>query len=260
MNKIFTFILIFIMTGCGFSSGLYKDIIKAQDYISEQKFQKAVDVYESILRKKPSKNIQIKINYHLGEIYSIYLNDYQNSLRHYKTIVKSSNEPNWQVKSLEKIGHIYFENLNEYEKAKKVYHQLMNFVPTLENQDLYEFRYGLSIFYLKKYTESIKVFENIIEKNKKKSAVNSYYYIGLAYFYQQNWVNANKYWFEYLKRETQNNKIVKTKFLIANAYESSEKLKEAYNIYYSILGEYPNPEVIKSRLDSLYKRRIARKR
>ena len=47
---------------------------------------------------------------------------------------------------------------------------------------------------------------------------------------------------------------------MGNAYETMEELKKAYNIYYSILGEYPNNDVIKNRLNSLYKRRIARKR
>ncbi|MFT6633661.1 MAG: tetratricopeptide (TPR) repeat protein [Bacteriovoracaceae bacterium] len=248
------------MTGCGFSSGLYKDIIKAQDLITERKFKKAVNVYESILLKKPSKNIQIKIKFQLGEIYSIYLNDYSNSLRNYNSIVFDSNEPVWQVKSLEKMGNIYYENLNDFKKAKMSYYKLINFIPVLEGQSFYKFRYALSVFQLKNYTEAIGAFNEIIAGEKTVSSVQSYYYLGLAYFYKQDWINANKNWFEYLKRETRKDRIVKTKFLIANAYESSEKLKEAYNIYYSILGEYPNPKVIKNRLNSLYKRRIARKR
>ena len=47
---------------------------------------------------------------------------------------------------------------------------------------------------------------------------------------------------------------------MANSYESLENLKSAYNIYYSILGEYPNTEVIQNRLKGIYNRRIARKR
>lgn len=248
------------MTGCGFSSGLYKDIIKAQDLITEQKFRKAVDVYESILLKKPSKNIQIKIKFQLGEIYSIYLSDYTKSLKNYNSIVFDSNEPVWQVKSLEKMGNIYYENLHNYTKAKLTYYKLIKFIPVLEKQSFYKFRYALSIFQLKNYSEAIKSFNEIIDGEKNKSSLQAYYYLGLSHFYKQDWEKANKAWFEYLKRETRKDRIVKTKFLIANAYESSEKLKEAYNIYYSILGEYPNPKVIKNRLNSLYKRRIARKR
>ena len=44
--------------------------------------------------------------------------------------------------------------------------------------------------------------------------------------------------------------IVTTKFLWQMPMKRAEKLKEAYNTYYSILGEYPNSSVIKRRLDS----------
>ena len=68
------------------------------------------------------------------------------------------------------------------------------------------------------------------------------------------------FWDKYISLEKRRDNIVQTKFLMGNAYETMEELKKAYNIYYSILGEYPNNDVIKNRLNSLYKRRIARKR
>lgn len=253
-------LLILILTGCGFSSGLYKDILLAQEYVVNQDFKKAAEVYEGILIKKPSLNIRIKINYQLGDIYSIYLNDYFKSIEHFNNIVEDSNEPSWQVKSLEKIGNIYFENLKDFEKARDIYFKLVNFIPALSNQEFYRFRYALSYFHQKDYNRSMAILKKIVASGQFSSTIQSYYYLGLAYFYKRQWENANNYWFEYLKRETRKDRIVQTKFLIANAYESSEKLKEAYNIYYSILGEYPNPDVIQSRLNSLYKRRVSRKR
>jgi tetratricopeptide (TPR) repeat protein len=252
--------LVFILTGCGFTSGLYKDIIKAQDLINDQKFGDAVKIYESILQKKPSKNIAIKINFQLGELYSIYLNNYEKSLKHYLSIVNSSNEPNWQVKSLERVGIIYSEDLKNFKEAEKTYRTLINFHPILQRQNDYKYKYALSIFMQDKYKESIEKFNELKTIKDARIVLDSYYHAGLAYFYRREWKEALSEWKEYLKRETRKDKIVNTKFLIANAYESSEKLKEAYNIYYSILGEYPHPEIIKSRLESLYNRRIARKR
>lgn len=253
-------LLLFVLTSCGFSSGLYKDILLAQEYLEKQKFERAAEVYESILIKKPSLNIQIKVNDQLGEIYSVYLSDYPKSIKHFNNIVENSNEPSWQVRSLEKIGNIYFENLRDFTKAKEIYHKLVNFIPALSNQELYRFRYGLSYFYENDYDDAIKVLRKIAGSSQSDSSIQSYYYIGLSYFYKKSWEQANEFWFEYLKRESRKDRIIKTKFLIANAYESSEKLKEAYNIYYSILGEYPNPDVIQNRLNSLYKRRVSRKR
>ena len=260
MNNLIQLLILIIMTGCGFSSGLYQDILKGQDLISNQKYKESVEVYESILKRKPSRTIEIKISFQLGDIYSIYLGNYEKSLYYFNKIINESNEPLWQVKALEKIGNIYFENLKDYKKSKTSYERLINFVPKLENVNFYKYRYAISFFHQKKYKQSIKLLNKIIEEEGNKYSQESIYYLGLSHFYIQEWDQAIKEFKKFLESETQKNKIIETKFMIANAYESSEKLKEAYNIYYSILGEYPNPEVIKNRLNSLYERRVSRKR
>ena len=260
-NRLFYLILIiFFNVGCDFSSGLHKDILKAQDFISERNFKKAAITYEGILKRKASKNIRIKIHYQLAEIYSVYLNNYEAALSNLKNIIVESNEPLWQVKALEKIGEIYFENLKDYQSALNTYKKLSLFIPKLEKQDYYIFRYSQSLFYLGNYLESDKLMKDLSINSNGEPKVRSFYYLGLSHFYRKDWDAAISFWFEYLKREKRKDYIINVKFLIANAYESSENLKEAYNIYYSIIGEYPNPEVIKNRLNSLYQRRVARKR
>lgn len=252
-------ISLLILSGCGFSSGQYKDILKAQEYITEQKYQKAVNLYEQILTKKPSKTIRIKINYQLGEIRSIYLNQYSKALGNFKKIIEQSEDPLWQVKAMEQIGQINFENLKDYHSAVKSYKNLIDFKPVLQKNDFYKFRYAESMFYMENFETSSELFKQV-SASKSEYSTQSYYYLGLISFYRKKWETAVNFWFEYLKREKRKDKIVQTKFMIANAYESSEQLKDAYNIYYSILGEYPNTELIKQRLESLYKRRVARKR
>ncbi|MEX0798341.1 MAG: hypothetical protein WD025_02800 [Bacteriovoracaceae bacterium] len=253
-------ILLIMLTGCDFTSGLHKDILRAQGYITKQNFKEAVEIYEDILERKPSKTIQIKINFQLGEIYSLYLNDYEKALSHLETIIDSSNEPLWQVKALERIGSIQFEKFKNYKVAKKAYKNLMDFVPKLERQESYTFRYAQCAFHMENYKESSRLFKELSVSNDEEVRADAYYYLGLTHFYLSEWDTAVNYWFEFLKREKRKDKIVQVKFLIANAYESAEKLKEAYNIYYSIIGEYPNPDVIEKRLNSLYERRVARKR
>lgn len=258
-NKIF-FLSIFLLTGCGFTSGLYNDILKAQDFVSSQQYLKAVETYEKILKRKTKKSIEIKINYQLGEIKSIYLNDYKSALKNFKNIIELSSDPLWQVKAMEKIGNINFENLKDFQSAKQTYKKLLDFRPVLENNDYYFFRYTESIFYLENYNQASEMFKKISSDARNKYSVQSFYYLGLINFYLKKWNTAINFWFEYLKREKRKDKIVQAKFMIANAYESDEKLKEAYNIYYSIIGEHPNTVLIKQRLESLYKRRVARKR
>lgn len=261
MRKTIAKIVIYLLlTGCGFTSGQYKDILQAQEFIEARKFEKAIKLYKNILETKPKNNIAIKVNYQLGEIYSIYLNKYDDAIKHYKHVIKISNEPIWQVKSLEKIGDINYQNLKNYKKSKFAYKKLLNFTPKLKNQDFYKFRFALSIFNEDSFSKAEKILKELTVESDNEYGVQSYYYLGLIHFYEQSWDTAISFWFEYLKREKRKDKIVQVKFMIANAYESAEQLKEAYNIYYSILGEYPNSKVIQNRLKSLYERRVSRKR
>lgn len=255
-------ILIFILglSSCDFTSGLNQDILTAQKYVDNQDFQKAVELYERVLKKNPSKVIKSKINYQLAEIYYLYLDEQVKAMKYYQYIVDNEDSPLFQVKALEKIGEINFTFSKNYTEAIHVYRQLMSFKPRTKQYDYYYLRVGEAYFEMGRYDKAREIFTRILSEPANPYYVEAYYQMGLIEFYNRNWDKAVEYWMEYLKRERRKAQIVEVKFLIANAYESNEKLKEAYNIYYSLLPSYPNPDVLRARLKSLYARRVARKR
>jgi tetratricopeptide (TPR) repeat protein len=259
-NKLVFILFILGLSSCDFTSGLNRDILTAQQHVDNQQFSKAVELYERILKKNPSKVIKTKINYQLAEIYYLYLDEQVKALKYYQFIVDNVDDPLWQVKSLEKIADINFSFAKNYKQSIRAYQILMQVKPRLKNYDYYYFRVGESHFELGQYNRAQKIFNNIISEPTNPYHVEAFYQLGLIEFYSKNWDRAVELWHEYLKRERRKDLIVKVKFLIANAYESSEKLKEAYNIYYSLLPSYPNPEVLRGRLKALYDRRVARKR
>jgi tetratricopeptide (TPR) repeat protein len=259
-SKILVLVFFSLLSSCDFTSGVNRDILLAQGYVDSQEFSKAVELYERILKKNPSKIIKTKINFQLAEIYYLYLDQQVKALKYYEFIVENVDDPLWQVKSLEKIADINFSFAKNYNNSLKAYQLLMKFKPKLKNYDYYFFRTAESYFELGNYNKAKEIFTQIYSQQSSTYYVQSIYLLGLVAFYEKNWELSINYWMEYLKREKRKDLITKVKFLIANAYESNEKLKEAYNIYYSLLPVYPNPEVLKSRLKSLYNRRVARKR
>ncbi len=259
-NKFFILVLVLGLSSCDFTSGLNQDILTAQKYVDNQDFGKAVELYERILVKNPSKIIKTKINYQLAEIYYLYLDEQVKALKYYQFIVDNVDDPLWQVKSLEKMADINFSFAKKFPEAIHSYQILMQVKPRLANYDYYFLRVGESYFEMGNYQKAREIFNQIISQPTNPHYVEAFNQMGLIEFYNKNWDKAVDYWLEYLKREKRKDQIVKTKFLIANAYESNEKLKEAYNIYYSLLPSYPNPEVLRARLKSLYDRRVARKR
>lgn len=263
LKKIFSplsFLILFLSISCDFTPRIHKDVLKAQKYISNQEYRKAVNLYQNILDKSPSDEIQIKIHFQMAELYSIYLNEHEKARFHYSQIKEKSNDPLWLVKSEEKMGEINFTYLKNYKASIDHYTLLVNFVPRLNKVDFYQLRLGESYLKSENFKKAIEVFSALTSNPRNQYNGKGYYYLGLIHFEQKKWRKAIAYWKEYIKRETRKDDIVKVKFLMANAYETMERLKQAYDIYYSILGDYPNTDVLKNRLNSIYERRVARKR
>ena len=263
-NKIRTFFIIIglalSLAFCDFTPRLHKDILAAQALVANQEYTTAINRYNEILRRNPTDDIKVKIHYQIGELYSINLNKNRNALEHYEKVKEYSEEPLWLVKAEERIGEINFLFLRDYEMAAKAYQRLLAFNPRLTRYDFYQYRLALSFLGLKEYDKAEAILRIMEQNPSHEYHIRSMYELGLCFFYQERWQDAIEAWRSYIKREKRNEHVVQAKFLMANAYETMEDLKAAYNLYYSILGKYPNTTVIKNRLESIYSRRVARKR
>lgn len=252
--------LLFFFVSCDFTPTINQDILKAQKKISTQKYQEAVNIYENILKGAVPLDLRIKIYYQLGEVCSIHLGEVTKAIYYYGKITEYSDNPLWQVKVEEKTGELYFNFLQDYQKSAEVFSRLTSFTPQLKRFNYYQFMLGLSYLNGAKHDEAVEVFNKIESSAKSEFQIRSYYYLGLTYFHNKDWVKSIQYFKEYIKRESRKDYIVQAKFLMANAYETIENLKSAYDIYYSLMDEYPNIEVLQNRLKSIYERRVARKR
>lgn len=245
---------------CDFTPRLHKDILAAQALVANQDYVTAIIRYEEILKRNPTDDIKVKIHYQIGELYSINLNKNREALFHYEKVKEYSEEPLWLVKAQERIGEINFSFLRDFSAAARAYKQLLAFNPKLTRYDFYEYRYALIELAQKNYTKAEEILRIMEANPNHEFHVRSMYELGLCFFYQERWTDAIEMWRAYIKKEKRSESVVQAKFLMANAYETMEDLKAAYNLYYSILGKYPNTTVIKNRLESIYSRRVARKR
>lgn len=254
--------LSFLATSCflDFTPQIHKETLEAQRLVLEQRYQDAIVIYERILKENPENSIKVKIYYQLGDLFSINLSKNKKAIDYYLKIRKVTGDPLWLVKSEERIGEVSFRYLKDFEQSIKSYQKLSSFKPRLKNYDFYEYRLAQSYLYGKDYPKAKEHLERISKIPGHKYRLRSIYQLGHLHFEKKEWREAIKKWNEYIKKETRRDNIVQTKFLLANTYETLEELKMAYNLYYSILGEYPNTEVVQSRLESIYERRVARKR
>ncbi|MDD4975481.1 MAG: hypothetical protein PHY93_14070 [Bacteriovorax sp.] len=245
---------------CDFTPPINRKIIDAQNYITEQKYNKAAFLYEDILKSNPGPELRLKICYQLGELYAIYLGEYKKAVYYYNEVKDLTEDPLWLIKTEEKLAEINYNYRKNYKDAIKNYTKLSEFTPKLKKYDYFQLQIALAYYFLNDSENAIKQLTKIQSDPNHEFFVRSFYYLGLIYFEKKDFSKALFVWSEYLKRETKKEYIVEAKFLVANIYESTENLKMAYDIYYSIANDYPNPDVIQNRLTALYERRVSRRR
>jgi len=259
--SIITKILILgFLISCDFSPRLQKEILIAQDYLARQEVQKAIGKYEEILKVDCPDDIKTKIYFQLGELYSTHLFDNLKAIKYFRQVIEVTSDPKWLYMSEEKIAEIKFSFLGKYKEAKAGYQKLIKFQPRLKKHDFYEYRLGLCDTYLMNHDIAKQRFEIISNSASHEYKVQAFYELGHIYFKEKQWQKALDYWSQYILQETRKDNIVHTKYLMANCYETMEQLEEAYNLYYSIFGDYPNTKVLQNRLNAIYERRVARKR
>ncbi|MCB9094750.1 MAG: tetratricopeptide repeat protein [Halobacteriovoraceae bacterium] len=260
MKNNFLFLILIFLCGCDFTTSIHREVLQAQEDLQSQNYNEALKHYERIVQRRINKELKLKILFIIGEIYSNYLSDYEKAKNSYFKILEQEPDLVWQVKVTEKLADVEFDYLKDYKKSFEYYQKLHKFTPPLAKNDYYQYKMARSLFEMGSYFKSYDVFEKIIQKTTSQFFLKAFYYQGLIHFYKQEWEAAVKKWKIYLRYEKNKKDIVNVKFFIANAYEMQEKLRTAYNVYYSIIAEYPNPEVIEKRLKALYERRVARKR
>lgn len=261
LNKII-WVLIFstLLISCDFTPRFHKRILLAQEYLNNQDYKNALNQYRLILRDNPSNDIKVKIHYQIAEILSINMGKNIESLEHYAKVKSLTEDPLWLVKAEERIAEVCFSYKKDFECSAESYRKLTEFTPRLSRFDFYEYRLAQSFSGMLNYKKAEEIYTEIQKKSNHEYNTKSFYELGLINFEMKNWKYAIAFWKEYIKRETRRDNITQAKFLMANAYETMESLKTAYNIYYSILGEYPNTQVVQNRLNAIYARRVARKR
>ena len=223
------------------------------------KYKEAAEKYEEILGRVPPSALRSKIYFHLGEIYHLYLGNNEKAIHFFEETISSVSDPNLKILSKERLAKIYFEK-REFFLSEKYYRTLYNFFPKLERHEKYQFNLGFIFLKRSKLKKAESIFKKIIKTKNHQFKIKSYFHLGLVEFNSKRWKKAIDYWNHYLKLENKEEELIEAKFLLANTYETMENLEKAYEIYYSILEEYPNQEVIRNRLKSVYKRKIERKR
>lgn len=172
--------LIIVSNSCSDRVSSFEDhLLKARQYKTSKKLDKAIKEYKKALRLNPAS---AEAHYELGEVYyEKWEESFQQAQRKYLQSIfmnpKSAPSADISKKELDKVYESFGERKEYKEMAMKEFKESLKYAP-----NNWRARYFIATHYLNEelHDEAIKEFEQIIKLNSKY--VNAYSLLGEAYY------------------------------------------------------------------------------
>jgi TolA-binding protein len=189
--------LLLLLAGCeSRCEDIYK---KAMALYQAGKYQKAVQLFETLLTRYPDHTLTRKAHYQLGSIYFYKLNQPERALEYAERLYAQSPQGRYSMKALQLIGYIYDKSLNRCLDGAEAYRILVEDYSTDTDAAKYQLAIADCHFRLQDYSQAI------IE-------------------------------YEYLtKRYPMSEYVARAQFQIANSYALTEACERAVEIYETLL-------------------------
>lgn len=246
----------FTVYGCDFSPITTRNLNTANQLVEAQNFIEAANVYRSVLANTPDKEIKIKVLVQLAQLYAFHLNRVEDSISLMEKAILISKDPLRLIKFKEILGDIYFTKLRNFKKSVDIYDELLKVRPKLSMYDEYKYRYAESLFLVNDHKNSLFVFESILNNKKNINKSKIKYRIGLINYLLNKNDEAISVFKEIIDGDFKYTYKVKSSYYLAGLYEDIDQLDNSLKYYNLIRYDYPNPELIEQKMESILRKKV----
>jgi len=174
---------------------------KAMELYQAEKYQEAIQLFESILTNHPDHGLTRKTRDQLGSIYLYKLNQPEKALKYAQELYAQSPQGKYSMKALELIGYIYDKPLNKCLNGVEAYRKLIQDYSSEIETGEYQLAIAECYFRLNDYDQAITEYEIFVAQYPDS---------------------------EYISR---------SKFQIANSHALTEAYDEAIELYEALFSQ-----------------------
>lgn len=219
------------MTGCKQDGKtLYQNAMK---YYRDGNYEKAAQLFETILEKYPDPNMDRKIHYELGNMYYSRLQQPENALKHFKEVYAGSEPGEYAREALTLIGEIYDKSLNDCLKGIDAYRALIRDYSSNIDAPKYQCMIAECLFKLNDYEQAKIEYETLVTKYPESEYVpQSRFQIANSYILTEQWGKAFAAYQALLQSPNLSNQLAaNVKSELAFCYEHERQFPEALKLY-----------------------------
>ncbi|MDO8644823.1 MAG: tetratricopeptide repeat protein [bacterium] len=252
--------LILPFFACNQAKELNQDLLQAEKFYSEQLFSEAAKVYERLLSRYPESDRAVEIGLRLATVYQYNIQDSEKALEAYLWVIRHFPKKTETVMAYEKRIEI-FKGRQEYGSAVEEYNNLLrlNF-PEIQRD---RYRYEQASCHLKakdlhQARESLQRF--LKEFPKSEWSDEALLDLGETFFLQNEFKPAEEAYRSLVQKYPQSPLLLTARFNRALSLEEMGEWNQSLRIYEEILPEYPNRDLIESKIKKLRERQEKTKR
>jgi tetratricopeptide (TPR) repeat protein len=227
--------LLFGVAGCKRSpEDMYK---KATELYQAGKYQKAIQLFESILTKYPEHSLTRKTRYQLGNIYLYKLGQPEKALKYAQELYAQSPQGKYSRDALELLGYIYDKSLNRCLDGVEAYRELIREYSSEIEAGKYQLAIAECYFRLSDYEQAITEYEVLVEQYPDtRDVTRAQFQIANSYALTEAYDKAIELYDMLLQSDTLSPQFVADiKLEIAYCYTQEEQFTKALELYEELL-------------------------
>lgn len=241
--------LLTVVAGCSQDPAqpLYEN---AEGLFSQMRYEKAIEAYSNIVNKYPESPYAPASQYKIGLINNLYLKNVRRAMYAYSALMLLYPDSKEVLLARQDMAEIYARK-GDYRKAIGEYQWLMKNSRGVQRDN---FQYKIALTYLKLTDiKQTRIELQEIVKNSPNStlAPEIYYQIANTYYLEGDYKEAINGYDMVISLYPANSYADEARLKKAVCIEETGNLAEAMRLYKDLENSYPNPEIIKLRIDAI---------
>ncbi len=277
-----------LAASCGLS-GTKKQYVLAEKLWTDGNYAAAVSEFDRVYGRDPHGTLGLQALYRSATTQAYFLSQYPDAVKKLGIFAQLTHDPEAAWNAKVQMGEILSNKMGLYADAISHYRSMLAENPKHPDAPLYLFRIGQAQFFLLKFSDALKTYQDLIRAYPDSGyAERAMYEIGTTYFTRgeqhpdpaaeaspapgtardtakasrfspnESYQDAIDAFERFLKKYPKSEWASQAKFGIASCLEEMDQLDAAYNAYEALKYTYPSPNVITIKLVRIRERKAQR--
>jgi len=232
---------------------------QAEELILSGNYKSSLSLYKEIYAGYPEFVLAPRALFRSGEVNNLFVKSYHDALYDFHQLEKDYAESDYVLPALEQEAEIYKNQLKDYGRAVAIYQRLVD--RGREPGDRFQYELADCYFRLNNFEQARIEYENMLKTWPQSPLVTEVRYrIGMAYTLEGGLKEAEAVFRALVKASPDSPFGIEARFGLAAVLEEQERLNEALEQLQSLVGVYPNPELLQRKVSQVEERIKKKKR